>query len=312
MRTAAAKDGWSEATANATYSILTLAASRRFAPHPPPLSAVNYKAKITPPRIKPPGTKVGCLSTRTPHRPNNVGLSLLKLQSVSKSTITVTGVDLCDKVRVGGVKEGWSEATATHSRPIYLMYVPPASLSLSRTPLARRFAPPLLQTPIYDIKPFVPWDVPGYVSGGSWEGEMLDVIRCPDWVWDPAASSSLSTSPPPVLSPSLNPGSTVDWTSESLTDLQSLVSKGTFSPLYPKKSPTSFELVKAAVTEILLQDPRHNRQKGTKTGSDGYKIVFCEATVTFCVEEGGARVIEVKEAEWEDGDDGRMRFMKKK
>ncbi|GMH47752.1 hypothetical protein TrRE_jg12632, partial [Triparma retinervis] len=27
-------------------------------------SSLNYKAKITPPRIRPPGTKVGCLSTR--------------------------------------------------------------------------------------------------------------------------------------------------------------------------------------------------------------------------------------------------------
>ena len=192
-------------------------------------SAVNYKAKITPPRIKPPGTKVGCLSTRTPHRPNNVGLSLLKLHKVEGSTITVTGVDLCDK------------------------------------------------TPIYDIKPFVPWDVPGYVSGGNWGGEvrvlprvplpwsipyllppspiyphppslllppsqfsqMLDVLRCPEWVWDPCAASELSSSSrpkhtPPSALPSTS-ASTVKWTESAEEDLAFLVSRGVFAPLYPKK-----------------------------------------------------------------------------
>jgi tRNA (adenine37-N6)-methyltransferase len=48
-------------------------------------------AKIRPPRL---GTKVGCLSTRSPHRPNNIGLSVCKVVQVCKDFIEVSGLDM--------------------------------------------------------------------------------------------------------------------------------------------------------------------------------------------------------------------------
>ncbi len=50
-------------------------------------------AKIKPPRL---GAKVGCLSTRSPHRPNNIGLSVCEVVAVSRDFIEIAGVDMVD------------------------------------------------------------------------------------------------------------------------------------------------------------------------------------------------------------------------
>ena len=222
----------------------------------------NYKSKITPPRIEPAGTKVGCLSTRTPHRPNNIGLSLLKMVGVDGDTITVSGVDLCDG------------------------------------------------TPIYDVKPCVPWDIPGYVKGGRWGGELGSILRCPDWVWDKDAIKWLKGGAADDKE-GLVEVRRVEWNEEAVRSIKKLVEDGAFEPLYESRSPDSCDLVKAAITEILIQDPRHNRQKGRETGSEGYRVVFCSAAARFFIEKNNVcRVTEVALPEWEAGD-GRMMFFKR-
>ena len=50
------------------------------------------KAKISPPRLN--GTKVGVFASRSPHRPNNIGMSLVKLDGISGGTMFLSGVDL--------------------------------------------------------------------------------------------------------------------------------------------------------------------------------------------------------------------------
>ena len=50
--------------------------------------------QVHPPRLD--GAKVGLFSTRTPHRPNAIGLSLVKLSHVAGDTLHLTGVDLVD------------------------------------------------------------------------------------------------------------------------------------------------------------------------------------------------------------------------
>lgn len=47
---------------------------------------------MSPPRLD--GVRVGLFSTRTPHRPNPVGLSLVRLESVAGNTLTFSGVDV--------------------------------------------------------------------------------------------------------------------------------------------------------------------------------------------------------------------------
>lgn len=48
---------------------------------------LNYKAKVQPPRLN--GAKTGVFSTRSPHRPNAIGLTLAKLEKVEGNSLTV-------------------------------------------------------------------------------------------------------------------------------------------------------------------------------------------------------------------------------
>jgi tRNA-Thr(GGU) m(6)t(6)A37 methyltransferase TsaA len=59
-------------------------------------------AKIRPPRLY--GKKVGCLSTRSPHRPNNIGLSVCSVESVGSDYIELSGIDMVDGTPVLDVK----------------------------------------------------------------------------------------------------------------------------------------------------------------------------------------------------------------
>ncbi|XP_016140827.1 tRNA (adenine(37)-N6)-methyltransferase [Sinocyclocheilus grahami] len=45
---------------------------------------MNYKAKVKPPRLN--GQRVGVYSTRSPHRPNALGLTLAKLEGITGTT----------------------------------------------------------------------------------------------------------------------------------------------------------------------------------------------------------------------------------
>ncbi|CAD5118728.1 DgyrCDS7409 [Dimorphilus gyrociliatus] len=66
-------------------------------------SGSNFtKAKIKPPRLN--NKKVGVFSCRSPHRPNPVGLTLAKLESIEDSTIYVSGIDIIDGTPILDVK----------------------------------------------------------------------------------------------------------------------------------------------------------------------------------------------------------------
>ncbi|XP_066576810.1 tRNA (adenine(37)-N6)-methyltransferase [Amia ocellicauda] len=53
---------------------------------------LNYKAKVKPPRLN--GLKTGVFSTRSPHRPNAIGLTLARLESITGDTLHLSGVDM--------------------------------------------------------------------------------------------------------------------------------------------------------------------------------------------------------------------------
>jgi len=62
-----------------------------------------------PPKVKAPllnGKSTGLFSTRTPHRPNPIGLTLAKLESVNKKKreVVVSGIDICDGTPVIDIK----------------------------------------------------------------------------------------------------------------------------------------------------------------------------------------------------------------
>ncbi|MES2854234.1 MAG: tRNA (N6-threonylcarbamoyladenosine(37)-N6)-methyltransferase TrmO [Bdellovibrionota bacterium] len=60
------------------------------------------RGKIHPPRMG--GEKIGLFATRTPHRPNAIGLSAVKLDRVEGSTLHFSGVDLVDGTPILDVK----------------------------------------------------------------------------------------------------------------------------------------------------------------------------------------------------------------
>jgi tRNA (adenine37-N6)-methyltransferase len=62
----------------------------------------TYKPKIFPPRLE--GRKLGVFATRSPHRPNSIGMSVVKLEQVLNDKIIVSGIDLVDGTPVLDVK----------------------------------------------------------------------------------------------------------------------------------------------------------------------------------------------------------------
>jgi len=217
----------------------------------------SAKSKILPPRCE---TKRGIFATRTPHRYNNVGLSLLKVHEVKGRTITVEGIDLCDG------------------------------------------------TPVYDIKPFIPWDVPGYTEGG-FHGFKVNV-RCPAWVYDDLAVSHYKTLPYEVYNDFVDTKGVV-WSEEAVADLEFLYKRKCFARIYPATGVggVALGLIKRAVSEVLKQDPRNKKSKENKVVE--YTVVFCEATVLFEVlDEGTINVKRLERAVWEEGDADGVKLLK--
>ncbi len=85
--------------------------------------AARYHAKVHPPRLG--GEPIGLFATRTPHRPNPIGLSLVELVEIQKDTLILEGIDLIDGTPILDLKPylpeveskplartGWTSATA--------------------------------------------------------------------------------------------------------------------------------------------------------------------------------------------------------
>lgn len=59
-------------------------------------------AKVRPPRLN--GAKMGLFATRSPHRPNNVGLTLARLEKIEGNVIHLLGVDMVSGTPVIDIK----------------------------------------------------------------------------------------------------------------------------------------------------------------------------------------------------------------
>ncbi|XP_068614185.1 tRNA (adenine(37)-N6)-methyltransferase-like [Brachionichthys hirsutus] len=63
---------------------------------------LSYKAKVKPPRLD--GHRVGVYSTRSPHRPNALGLTLARLDEIVGDTIHLSDIDMIDGTPVLDIK----------------------------------------------------------------------------------------------------------------------------------------------------------------------------------------------------------------
>jgi tRNA-Thr(GGU) m(6)t(6)A37 methyltransferase TsaA len=198
------------------------------------------RVKIRPPRAP---TKVGTLASRSPHRPNPLGLSLVTIDwwDASLRELHITGLDL-----VNG-------------------------------------------TPVYDLKPYVPWDIPGY-QGGAPAASMASadnprrnetvlppILRVPEWV---AQDDELAS---------------VVFTPIAKDSLQLALCQGRLAPLY-SLSPLSsgiddIDAAQRTIQEILAQDPRsshkglkNNARGTTSNNAQNYSFVFGRCNVNFTVD----------------------------
>lgn len=62
----------------------------------------RYHAKVHPPRMN--GESIGVFATRSPHRPNPIGLSLVEIVEIQKDKIIFAGADLVDETPVLDIK----------------------------------------------------------------------------------------------------------------------------------------------------------------------------------------------------------------
>ncbi|XP_053713799.1 tRNA (adenine(37)-N6)-methyltransferase isoform X1 [Synchiropus splendidus] len=87
---------------------------------------LSYKAKVKPPRLN--GQRVGVYSTRSPHRPNALGLTLAKLDKIIGDTIHLSGIDMIAGTPVLDIKPYIPEYDSPHARAI--LDVDPCQLNI--------------------------------------------------------------------------------------------------------------------------------------------------------------------------------------
>ena len=64
--------------------------------------SARYHAKVHPPRLG--GEPIGLFATRTPHRPNPIGLSLVELIEIRQDTLILEGIDLIEGTPILDIK----------------------------------------------------------------------------------------------------------------------------------------------------------------------------------------------------------------
>jgi tRNA (Thr-GGU) A37 N-methylase len=207
------------------------------------------RTKIRPPRAG--GQSVGQLATRSPHRPNPLGLSLVRVThwDARLRQLHVSGLDL------------------VHG------------------------------TPVYDVKPCVPWDIPGYTTmtmssaattnssdhGGTETANptsnenvnctnpWMNVLQAPDWVWQDDRLAA------------------VEFTDAALASLRTLVmDQGRLLPWYAKND-EGVQTAQQTLKEILAQDPRSSHKgqavhaRGSTAPTTDYHIVLGQLRIGFIV-----------------------------
>lgn len=118
----------------------------------------HSKPKISPPRLD--GKKVGVLATRSPHRPNPIGMSLVRLDRIDGSTIYFYGSDMVDETPVIDIKP-YIPGYDRPQKPTELAVTLPKNISKSR------------EEPEGE-------EEPNDISGQAAQPE--DDVKVPDWV----------------------------------------------------------------------------------------------------------------------------------
>ncbi|XP_055973210.1 tRNA (adenine(37)-N6)-methyltransferase [Sorex fumeus] len=76
---------------------------------------LSCKAKVQPPRLD--GAKTGVFSTRSPHRPNAIGLTLARLEKVEDGAVYLSGIDMIHGTPVLDIKPYIADYDSPQSCP---------------------------------------------------------------------------------------------------------------------------------------------------------------------------------------------------
>jgi len=135
-------------------------------------------------------------------------------------------------------------------------------------------------TPVYDVKPCVPWDIPGYYDINK---NMNGELKVPSWVSQDDALKS------------------VQFTSQAQDQLTKCIQRNKLKPLYTIED-KGVQGATNTICEILAQDPRASNSNGPNkrgsssssspkkkngSGSSTYKMIFCSVEVEFRVIDSG-------------------------
>lgn len=200
-----------------------------------------FPTKIRPPRAG--GAKIGCIATRSPHRPNELGLSLAVVEDITTESYGVSG--------------GGKQRRRVVIRLLGLDLVD--------------------QTPVFDLKPYVPWD------------SVRNDLRVPAWVQQDDKLSEIR------------------WSSDAKMAAIDARQDGELVPLYPPLSKRARKRVQEsnnedevvqAITEIVRQDPRSIHEGRGNADAKTFDITFCALRVAFRVsgvgDESFAEIISVQ------------------
>jgi tRNA (Thr-GGU) A37 N-methylase len=247
----------------------------------------KYKPKISPPRLG--GAKVGCLATRTPHRWNDIGLSLVKLESIE----TPASV---------------AHLPAGHPRRRFI--VPGGQPGCARVVLS---GVDLVDgTPVLDIKPYHPSDmVPEHI------------VRFPQWMSEkPRAALAVCMSK--QASENMT-GIFMDYyksnkqhsafsedqllASASGTASDAAVDDALGAPLEFYRNRRDIE---AAVLEVLSMDPRPICTKKRHADNAIYGFAFDRLNVIYRMQDPTTAAISIVELRDEKGQRNRKRELMNK
>lgn len=95
---------------------------------------------MRPPQLS--GEKKGLFSTRTPHRPNPIGLSLCKIDSIANDTICLSGVDIINGTPILDIKPYIPAFDNAELHPLVHLHALPESKEITGNVAAAYFTSP--------------------------------------------------------------------------------------------------------------------------------------------------------------------------
>lgn len=98
---------------------------------------LRYHAKVHPPRLG--GKQMGVFATRSPHRPNQIGLSLVKIEKIEGDSIYLSGVDLIQGTPVLDIKPYLPEIEAiSDAKSGWVQEIPQAEIRVIWTEIQKQ------------------------------------------------------------------------------------------------------------------------------------------------------------------------------